>query len=189
MAFEGLRDRWEHMAPRERNLLMLLGATAVICLFALVANSITSGLDRIETGNEEKREALKNLVVLKQQKSRQSSGPTVKIGTEAPSLSTYLEEISKEVGVQIPNYQPQPPIDNGGFEEISGRIELREVTVYQLAEFLEKVETKNRTVVVTSLTIEKSRRDQDKLRKAAMVVSTYRQKKAPAPAEGEETDG
>jgi|GEM_PF-4429129 len=173
MAFEGLRDRWDHMAPRERNLVVLLGATAVFCVFALIANTISSGLSAIEARNDEKRMALENLMILKQQKTQQR-GPKVTIGATAPSLSTYLEGIAGEVGVQIPNYQPQPSQPRGVYEEISGRIELREVTIYQLAEFLEKVETKNRTVVVTTLNVEKSRRDPDKLRKATMIVSTFR---------------
>lgn len=188
MAFEGLRDRWDHMAPRERNLVAVLGVALVGVVFLVIASTISSGLAAIEASNEDKRLALENLVLIKQRKTTRR-GPTVTITSTAPSLSTYLEGIANEVGgVQIPNYQPQPSVARGSYEEISGRIELREVTIYQLAEFLEKVETKNRTVVVTTLNIEKSRREPDKLRKATMVVSTFRKLTDDA-AEDENSDG
>ena len=178
MALEILRDKWEHMEVRERKLLSLLGATGVFCVFAFIAMTIGDGLDAIDQANQERRDALDNLQVLRIQKASVVKGPKVKIGKEAPSLSTYLEGIATEVGVSVPNYQPQPTQPQGKYEKISMNMDLREVTLLELAEFMEKVETNNKTVVITNLKIEKSRRDQEKLRKASMTVSTYR--KAPS---------
>jgi hypothetical protein len=58
--------------------------------------------------------------------------------------------------------------------------------VYELAEFLERVETRNRAVVVTQLHIERSFREEGKLRKASMTVATYAKREAAAPTEGED---
>ena len=179
---EGLRDRWEHMAPRERRLMALLGVTGVITVFAFIGMIIGDGLDSIEGKNQERRDALDALEVHRARAAEPSQAPKIEIHDEALDLPVYLSTIAGELQISIPGYSPQPTVTRGAFDEISTSIDLREVTLDQLSQFLERVETSDRTVVVTALHIERSFRDQDKLRKASMTVTTYVKK----PKAGEE---
>jgi hypothetical protein len=172
------------MAPRERGLFGLLAMTAVICVFVLVGMTIRDGLGDIAERNQDIRDALALLDVHRQRLAEPREEPVVQIGTTAPSLCTYLDEVKTQVGVSIPSCQEQTGLPKGGFDVLTANIDLREVTVYELADFLEKVETTNRTVVVTNLRIEKSFRDPDKLRKAAMTVTTFKRSAATVPAAG-----
>ena len=177
--FEGFRDKWEHMTPRERSLMALLGVSAVVVVFAFVGMTIREGLDEIAARNDARRDALDALEIYRAQKAQGTDdGPKISIPNEALDLPAYLEDIAKEVGIEIPNYQPQPQAQRGSYDEIAVNIDLREVTVQELADFMERVETRNRTVVVTQLRIERSFRDQDRLRKASMTVATFAKRAA-----------
>jgi len=185
------------MTPRERSLMSVLGVAAVVAVFAFVGMTIGSGLDGIADRNERRRDALQALEVYRAQKAQgQDDKPQVKIPAEPVDLPAYLEDIAKDVGVEIPSYQPQPQVQRGAYDEIAVNIDLREITVYELAAFLERVETTNRAVVVTQLHLERSFRDEDRLRKASMTVATFAKRGAgdnadkadEAAADGEEED-
>jgi hypothetical protein len=174
MAFEGLRDRWEHMAPRERTLLRLLAVTFVVCAFGFVGFMIRDGLRSIEGRNQEMRDALE---AIQQHRARETDAvatPQVEIPAKAPSLATYLEEIAAEIKVTIPNYDEQPAQVRGGYRHLSMNISLANVDLYQLGQFMELVETRKPAFVITNLHVEgKSFREPDKLKKATMTVTTY----------------
>lgn len=174
MAFEGMRDRWEHMTPRERMLMALLAVALVVTVFAFIGQTIWGGLDNIAQNNELRRDALRSLDVYRMQKAQGTDkGPAIKIPKEPVDLPAYLEEIGKEVGVEIPSYSPQPQVARGSYDEIAVNIDLRDITVQELADFLERVETRNRAVVVTQIHVERSFREEGSLRKASMTVATY----------------
>lgn len=186
MALEGLRDRWEHMTPRERTLMAFLGVALVVTVFAFIGQTIWGGLDDIAAKNDERREALRSLEVYRIQKAQGTiDAPKVTIPKEPVDLPAYLEEIGKEVGVEIPTYSPQPQVTRGSFDEIAVNIDIREITVQELADFIERVETRNRAVVVTQLHVERSFREEGKLRKASMTVATYAKREVVDDAEGE----
>jgi hypothetical protein len=172
------------MTPRERRLLVLLGVAVMFTVFAAIAATIRSGLAEIEARNELRRDALRALDIFRQQKAQPDDGPQVPIPDEAPGLVTYVDAIAKEVGVEVPRYEQPPSQSRGTFNEVTVELELREVTIYQLADLLEKIETRNPAIAITSLSIERSFRDDDKLRKAAMTVTTWERAKQ-APAGGE----
>jgi len=138
VAFEGLRDRWEHLAPRERTLLGVLGIAAVVCVFAVVGMTIKQGLDEIEARNQEIRDALVALETIRARKMEVDEGPKVNIPAKAISLCTYLDKIKEEVGVTIPNCKTQTAVPRGSYQETSVDIYLRDVNVYELADFLQK---------------------------------------------------
>ncbi len=182
--FEQLRDRWEHWTPRERRLMMLLGVALVVSVFLFIGKTIGDGLDDIDKENAKRREALAALEVYRAQQAVPQDGPKVKIPDEAVDLNAYLENIASPLSLKIPSYQPQPDMERGNYVEVSVSIDLRDITVQDLASFLEQVETKNRTVVVTNLKVERSFRDQEKLRTASMTVATFAKKKKAKPAPG-----
>ena len=114
-------------------------------------------------------------------------GPQVGIGDTAIPLTTYLSEAAGEVGLSIPEFSPRPPTPKGQFNEVTVNIALKGVTADELRKFLEKVETKQRIVVVTNLTITRQFRDNEKL-DVDMTVATW-EKIKPKKTEGAAGEG
>jgi type II secretory pathway component PulM len=169
-----VREKWESITPRERNLVMLLGAAAVVVLLAWLGLSIRDGLARIEKRNAETEHALNVLLDYRAAGggTKKASGPAVTIGDEPVSLRTYLDGIAADTGVTIPRYDKRNDVTKEPYVITSTKIALEDVPLAQLKDFLEKVESKNRLVVVTELHIKRDFRDKEKL-DADMVISTY----------------
>ncbi len=184
-AVERAKEWWEGKAPRERRLLAALAATLVVCVLAWVGMSIRSGLRAIEAKNQDARNAL---VALERQREVQATKvetrPKVAIPDAALALDSYLDPIIKEVGLESPTYpapketaKGTPP---GSVTEVSIKVSLKELTILQLKDLLEKVETGNPLVATTELHVKKSFRDPEKL-DVDFTVVTYYKKKAGVP--------
>ena len=173
-SLDRLRDRWEHLAPRERTLIMALGATAAVCVALFVAFLIRDGLSSIEDRNDERRDALTALGQYRvaEAKLAASSAPDVQIPDEAIELETYLQRIANQTGVRIPGYSSQRPETSGAVRRVSTKIELESVSMYDLVEFLEMVETESDVVVIWRMNVKQNFRDNEVL-DVDMTVSTF----------------
>jgi type II secretory pathway component PulM len=173
-SFEQLRDRWERLAPRERRLVALLGVTFVVFVLAWVSFIIQSGLGGISSRNDQAREALSALQDYRAAEAARAAGggPDVVIPDEAIELESYLEGIANQTGVSIPSYGSQRPEEVGDYTEVSTKIEIEGISIYELKDFLQQIETKSKLVVIKSLHVEQSFRDEEKL-DVDMVVATY----------------
>ncbi len=181
-AVERAKEWWEGKAPRERTLLAALAATAVILGLAGVAMTIRGGLRVIETKNEDTRNALIAIDRHRQaQASQTTHKPSVTIPETAIPLDTYLDPIIKDVGLESPTYPAPKETPKGQSVEVSIKVSLKELTIYQLKDLLEKVETQNPVAAVTELHVKKSFRDQEKL-DVDFTVATFYRKKAGAGA-------
>ena len=189
-----MRDRWERMAPREQRLLMLLGLTAVVLVLIGTAAYVQRGLARLEEQNEAMRGAIElienNRDEYLAQKSRRAD-PVTLIGANAPPLLTYLETISQEVGVQIPESREGEPDKRGKFVEKTMAVTLRGISLTELGSLLEKIETKSPIIVVQRLEVKTVYNQQDKL-DAELTVATYetakKEKKEPKKPAAEEDE-
>ena len=185
MAFEGLRERFEGLAPRERRLLMLLGATLVVCVFGVGVFRVSDGLGAIADKIGDTRTALRMLEQSGGQFLAQRNQPgdgAAAIGDEAPRLATYLESVANEVGIQIPETTERPIVAKGKFHQRSVEVKLRNVTVQQLADFLRKVETKSPIVVSERVYVRRSTfGSDDKLDAVELTIDTYERAKKDKP--------
>ncbi len=190
-AVERAKDWWEGKAPRERRLLAVLGATAVICLLAWVAITIRGGLGAIEKRNEETREALaaidRHRVTMASQAASQK--PVVKIPDAALSLDTYLNGIITGVGLPEPTYPGPKETQKGAYTEVSLKVSLKELNIEQLKDLLEKIETTNPLVATTEVKVKRPNfGDPNKNLEVDFTVVTFYKKKAgaggAAPASG-----
>ncbi|HWM88020.1 MAG TPA: type II secretion system protein GspM [Kofleriaceae bacterium] len=178
-AVERAKDWWEGKAPRERRLIAVLGATAIICILAWVAITIRGGLRAIEQRNQEARDALAAIDRHRvTQASQAAQKPAIKIPATALSLDSYLDPIIKEVGLESPTYPGAKEVQKGANTEISIKVTLKELTIYQLKDLLEKIESQNQPVAVTELHIKKNFRDPEKLDVDFTVVTFYKKKGA-----------
>lgn len=171
MAFEGLRDRWEGMQERERRLLVILGAVLGLSLLLWVGFTIQDGLGAIEEKNELTREALISLA--QHRAAGGKSAATVEIPTEGVKLSRYLETIIKDLSLKSPAYPQEKTSTKGGFTEASFSIRMDDLSIYELKDLLQKIETKSKVVVVRDLKIKRKLKDKEKL-DVTMTVSTFR---------------
>lgn len=184
-AGDRLRDWWEGLQPRERGLMTALGGTAVVCVLGFFGFAISDGLGAIEQGNEDMRAALMQVHRhrLEGAKGTASKAKQVVIPNEdkAVDLENYLGTITKEVGVSFPKFNRGEQI-RGDLVEATGRIELKDVTILELKDFLQKIES-NPVVVIRELHIKKDFRDAEKLDVPEMVVVTYYKKVVATEAE------
>jgi Tfp pilus assembly protein PilO len=181
-----LRDMWERMGPRERRLVAMLGVAAVVCALGYAVLSINDSLSALQQRNEDTRAVLASLEQhrddLVAEKSKQGEIVAM-IGEEAPPLSTYLENIGKDTGVQIRNQTDKPTLIKGKFHELATEITLMDITIDQLAKFLRGVETGSPIVVTRHITIRRSGLQKDKFDRVTITVATFeRGKKTEAKA-------
>lgn len=173
-----MREKWESITPRERNLVMLLGTSTVMVLLLWLGLQIRDGLSAIEKRNEATRKALAALLEFRAKGGNKTpSTPSVVIGDEPVKLETYLDETAAETPIgNIPRHNKRNDVTEGDYVITSERFALQGVTLPALTEFLEKVESKNHAVVISELQIKRDFREKEKLN-VDMVVSTYSKKK------------
>jgi Tfp pilus assembly protein PilO len=181
MALDRLQNRWEALEPRERRLVALLGLTFVVCVFGYVGFTITDGLAELGRKNEQARSDLRLIAerhddLLEAKFRQQGEGDPFR--AEAPPLATYLEEIAKEVGVQIPESSERPPSTKGRFQERTIDVKLRGLTVDQLAQFLRRVETRSLQVVTQRVYVRTTFSQKDKMDVELTVAAFERTHKA-----------
>lgn len=182
-AFDKVRDKWESITPRERTMVVLLGVSFVVVMVLYVALSIKDGLDRLEVKNEQARTALRRLTAYRATaRTVGGSDPTALIPAEAIKLESYIYKAGETAKVSIPGVNPRTPTTRGKFMVHAASIEMRDLTITQVKDFLQALETDSPVVVVTALTIKRNFRDQEKMDLSAE-VSTY-SKVAETPAAG-----
>lgn len=166
-----LRDRWEQMAPRERRLVVILVSTIAVGIAFYVALGIRDGLGSLEAKNEARRDALRALQLYRSGAAAQRS-KQVKIPDSPIKLDRYVEGVIQKAGIDSPRYPQPKETKKGGFVERSFEITLNKLTIVQLKDFLEKLETGSQVVVVKELHIKRNFRDKEAL-DVNLVVATY----------------
>lgn len=176
---EGLRERWESITPRERGLVVLLGVSFVVVIVGLIGFRINDGLDRLTKKNEATRGALQELASYRASESRvaaKTERQAVAIGSEPLKLDDYLFRIADELKITIPKVDKPSETKKGKFMESATKINLRGLTINQLTDLMQRIETKSNLVVITDLFIRRHFRQNDQLN-VEMTIATYFQKK------------
>jgi hypothetical protein len=180
-AIDGVRDRWERMAPRERMLVAALGVTFGICMIAWVGVRVSTGLGAIEKRNERARVALEALA---RQAETKGTAARVEAPVQIPDqplvLSSYVEDIVREVKAQSPAYPAPKPVVRGKYTESQMRLTFKDLTIYQAKDLLEKLETTSKLVVVRELKIKRTFRDNQKVDLDLLIGTFHEPKLAPA---------
>ncbi len=179
------RDWWERLGPRERRLASVFGVVVALCGLGYAGMSINDGLNELERKNDDTRALLASLEAhrddLTADRSKQGDAVAL-IGEEAVPLSTYLEKVGGEAGVQIKNQTDRTPLIKGKFHEVATNIILYDLNVEQLAKFLRGIETTSPIVVTRHLIVKRSPLTKEKLDRVEVTVATYQRMKAGAAA-------
>lgn len=170
-AVDNLRVRWEQISQREQRLIIVLAITFVVVLIVWVGLQINKRLAQLDANNKEMRKALAALQLYRATGETQS-GPDVPIPKTPIKLQTYLAGIAEEVGITIPNFNQLSPISRDEFTEHGIRIELRNLSIQEVTQFLQKVESNSQVVVVKTLNLKQKFNDREKL-DLRVDVATY----------------
>ena len=172
----GARDRWDRMNTREQRLVLVLGITLVICIVAALVAKIQGGMEDLEKSNAEARKALRSLAIYRNAKARsEGSGAGVEIPKKAVELDSYLENIISELELASPTYPALKVVQVGTYEELSFAIQIKGLSIQNLTQLLEKIESGSKLVVVKELNIDRNFRDKEKL-DLDFTVATYKAK-------------
>jgi type II secretory pathway component PulM len=163
-AFDKLRDKWQAISPREQRMVVLLGVSTVLVLIIYVSLQIQDGLNRLEAKNAKARKALATLTAYKAQaRAVTADDPAKLIGAEAVKLETYIFEAAGKANVTVPGVNGRGPSPKGAFIAHAATVEVRELSIAQIKDFLEAIESGNKIVQVSSLQIRRNFRDKEKL--------------------------
>ena len=172
-AFDRIRDKWESISPRERRMVVLLGVSTVVVLVLYVALAIDDGLDALEAKNAQARTALRKLTAYRAAaKAPVGNDPTAAIPAEAIKLESYIYKAGSTAQITIPGVNPRTPVPRGKYMVHAASVEIRDLNITQVKDFLQAIETDSPVVVVTSLSIKRNFRDQEKMDLSAE-ISTY----------------
>lgn len=189
-AFDKIRDKWESITPRERTMVVLLGVSFVVVMVLFVALSIKDGLDRLEAKNEQSRTALRRLTAYRATaKTVVGNDPSALIPAEAIKLESYIYKAGESAKVVIPGVNPRTPTTRGKFTVHAASIEIRDLSITQVKDFLQALETDSPVVVVTALTIKRNFRDSEKMDLSAEVATYSKIAEAPAAGAGSGSGG
>jgi hypothetical protein len=164
-AFDKLRDKWQSITPREQRMVVLLAVSTVVVLVIVAALQIRDGLTALEAKNAKSRRALKALTEYKAQAHAVTGDdPSKLIGPEPIKLETYLYRAAEKAQVTLTGVNARGAgTAKGSFTPHSATVEIRELTITQIKDFLEAIETESKIVVVSSLQIRRNFRDKEKL--------------------------
>jgi len=171
-AIDTIRDKWDSITPRERRMVVLLGASTVIVLIAWLTLGIIDRLSAMEGENAKMRKALDVLADyrIRGRADPATSGPAV--GRDPVKLESYLDKAAQKVGIKVPAYKPRTPQPKNGFLTHTVELNVNGLTIAQVKDFLEAIESDNPLVAVTALNMKRNFSDKTQL-DLKLEVSTY----------------
>ena len=116
--------------------------------------------------NNKSRKALVALADLRArgQTHEQIDDVVATMGTEPLSLDTYLSNAAKKAKYDLKStITPRQPVSRNGFVTNTSTLTLDNMTIEQLRDFLQDVETASKVVAVTHIDMRRDFRDKDKI--------------------------
>lgn len=186
-----LAREWNRMAPRERRLVAIFGAVALVVAVTAVSILTVQSLASIREANDASREALQAISRHKdeflQARSRMQAQES-RIGSEPPQLAADLEAAAREAGIGgIPETRPMPPVPAGKrYMEHSVDVTFRQVELLALSKFLSRLETGRHLIVVSRLSVKRAFTEGQQKLNVSLTATTWERvpenRKRPVPA-------
>jgi len=183
-------DFWARISPRERRLVVLAAIAVPLTIAIWLGLAIHDGLDAMGARNAKTRKALDALADLRArgQTHEQVDDVVATMGTEPLSLDTYLSNAAKKAKFELKStITPRQPVSRNGFVTNTSTLSIEKMSIEELRDFLQDIETASKTVAITHLDMRRDFRDKDKI-DINLEVSTYSKEK-PAAANGSAGSG
>lgn len=172
-----LRESLDAIPARQRALLFGLLGTMLFLGTAVAIYSVYDTIDTLEGKNDAMGRALRDIEQKREAylsaKARERNLES-RIGQSSLQLSGFLEQMAKEVGIEIRETNPRSP-ENVGKKYLQQSIDVRisKVALEPLLKFMRKIETyPSNLVMVTQLNI-RSRDDKRQEFEVDMTVATF----------------
>jgi len=141
------------LQPRERTLVLAFVVMAFATVLALLFFFRGLKLNELEDGVTDLREGIELAYSqggVYQRKAAQKQQRESRITSESLLLTTAVEDAAQQVGISARNQQLLAPVDlKDGLRKSEVEFDLRGVTLQQLVDFIAKLETNPKHVVVT----------------------------------------
>lgn len=184
--FANMGQAFSRLTERERRLVLVTSAVAVVFILGLGSALVSSALEKREkrvamrrdeiAQIESLREKYQEAVATEDRNKRRITGNTA-------SLFSLMQKSAGEVGLSLTdlNERRSPVKDAADITEVTVDLNLKEITVDKLDTLLEKIEGKRAdgVVKVTKLKV-KTRFDNPELLESSMTVSTWKGAAAPS---------
>lgn len=168
------------MTDRERKLVMLTAAVAVLLVVAGLGWSISNSITKREKGIAARTEEIAQLEALRGEyegaTARQKAAETRIKSAATTSLFTLMQKSAGEVGLSLADLNERRlPVKDSDLTEVTVDVNLKEISIDKLTTFLEKIEgrTAGGVVKVTKLKA-KTRLDNPDMLEVGLTVSTWR---------------
>jgi len=177
---------WARISPRERRLVVLAAIAVPLTIAIWLGLAIHDGLDAMAARNNKTRKALEALTDMRArgQTHEQIDDVVATMGTEPLSLDTYLSNAAKKAKFELKStITPRQPVTHNGFVTNTSTLTLDKMTMEQLRDFLQEIETASKTVAITHIDMRRDFREKDKI-DVNLEVSTYSKEKPAAQGSG-----
>ncbi|HSN27881.1 MAG TPA: type II secretion system protein GspM [Kofleriaceae bacterium] len=178
-------DFWARISPRERRLVVIALVAVPLTIAIWLGLAIRDGLDNMAVRTNKTRKALDALADMRARGKthEQVDDVVATMGTEPLSLDTYLSNAAKKAKFELKStITPRQPVSRNGFVTNTSTLSIENLTIDQLRDFLQDIESGSKVVAVTHLDMRRDFRDKDKI-DVNLEVSTY-SKERPAAAQG-----
>lgn len=174
-----LGEVWEALPPRQRGLIAAISSAVVVIALLGLGYYAWDRIDTLESNNDAMQRALRDIEKKRgayvASKARERALES-RVGQNPLQLSGFVEQMGKEVGIEIRETNPRSA-EALGKKYIAQSVDLRisKVGLEPLLRFLRRMETyQQNLVMVTELSV-RSRDDKHQDFEVDMTVSTYEQ--------------
>ena len=151
-----LKSSLSRLSPREWLALGALGLALVLGTAVVVGYVILSGLEELQDRNESMRSAIRDLQKngSKYMTQRQRMNALEVRMTRTPlELNSFVENLAKEVGVNIAETGQINPVEGDKFVQRGLEVKLRKIGLKDLAQLLKLLENSPHIVQITRLNV------------------------------------
>ena len=187
-----LATAFAKMSDRERKLVMLTAAVAVVLAIAGAAWLISSSITRREKQIASRKEEIEQLETLRGEyeaaTARQKAAETRIKQSASTSLFTLMQKAAQDVGLSLTDLNERRlPVKDSDLSEVTVDVTLKDISIDKLVTLLEKIEgrTTGGVVKVTKLKAKTMVANPEML-EVVLTVSTWRGAAATPAAAGAE---
>jgi type II secretory pathway component PulM len=171
-----IQERIDRLAPRERQLLGVMLAVALVMVVFLIPVGVGSVLASRRGEIDELQESLDRIrseQTMLQRIKQEKNALLAKYRSSPPALAGFLSKLASANGIEIPEIKDRAPVLHGKkFEEQSVELTLKKVGLISLSKFLEGI-VKDHPISVGKLNI-RTRGAQPDSYDVTLTVSAYR---------------
>lgn len=172
-----IQERIDRLAPRERQLLGVLLAVALVMVVFLIPVGVT-GLISSRRGEidalQESIDRIRAEQPTIERRQDEQQALLSKYRNTAPALAGYLSKLASSNSIEIPEIKDRAPVPHGKkFEEQSVDLTLKKVGLYHLSKFLEGIVSGGYPISIGKLNIRVRGAEPDSY-DVSLTVSSYR---------------